>query len=182
MKDEDLIKWLHTTGSKPWVVYGLGAFLLLLCWVNYKMWRRLQKARKGADLLIEWSDLGEEVELRLDLPETMTKKDVEIKVTASTLSVKLHGTGGKKPPSLEVRARHATPARGARPPRGAWAPNQASIGRPPQGKLFRLVKSDEMNWYIEDGTLKVLMTKQIDKPWKQLWDPASVSIEKPKDE
>ena len=62
------------------------------------------------------------------------------------------------------------------------APNQASIGCPPQGKLFRLVKSDETTWFIEDGTLKVLLSKQVDKPWKQLWDPASLAIEKPKDD
>ena len=102
MKDEDIVRWLHTTGSNPWVMYGLLALLALLLWVNYKMWRRLQKARKDANLTIEWSDLGEEVELRLQLPKTMTKRDVEIKVQASTLSIKLHGTGAKKPPELEV--------------------------------------------------------------------------------
>ena len=182
MKDEDIVRWLHTTGSNPWVMYGLVALLFFLIWVNFKMWRRLQKARKDAELLIEWSDLGEEVELRMGLPKTMTKKNVEINVQASTLSVKLLGTGAKTPPALEVFCRprdsHMRRPSAMRNP----VPSQASTGRPPQGKLFRLVKSDETTWFIEDGTLKVLLTKQVDKPWKQLWDPASESLEKRKDD
>jgi len=108
------------------------------------MYRRLKRQRKQNEVDLSWTDAEDEVELRLTLPPQVTKKDIDVKVSASYLAITMMQAST---PLLE-------------------------------GKLFKLIRSDETHWYIEDRILKVTLSKQVQKHWKKLWDPDA----KPKDE
>merc|ERR1712232_1106431 len=126
-------------------MYSLMATLGLLLLLNYKLWRRMQRTRQANEVHVDWTDAEDEVEIRMSLPAPVTANDIRVEVNASSLKV-----------FMKMRAK--------------WEAKPLM-----EGKLFKLVKSGETTWYIEDRTLKILLTKQIEKHWKKLWDVEELS-------
>ena len=63
MKDEDIVLFLVKWGSDRRVMYGMVATLVLLLWANYKLWRRMQRRKKEAEIDVSWEDREDEVEV-----------------------------------------------------------------------------------------------------------------------
>ena len=166
--DEEIVLFIREYGSKTWVMYSLMALLGVLLLLNYKMWRRLQRARKSNEVHVEWTDAEDEVELQLSLPVAVTATDIRVESQPASLKVFMKmGTSGKweakplmevglttrRPAAPHPACRPAAPCRRLLPPPLPCADRRVCS----QGKLFKLVKSSETTWYVgaAPGTLEL---------------------------
>ena len=111
--DEEIVLFIREYGSKTWVMYSLMALLGVLLLLNYKMWRRLQRARKSNEVHVEWTDAEDEVELQLSLPVAVTATDIRVESQPASLKVFMKmGTSGKweAKPLMEVGLTTRRPA------------------------------------------------------------------------
>lgn len=150
--DEEIVFFIRDYGSKKWVMYSLMALLGFLLLLNYKMWRRLQRTRTENEVHVEWTDAEDELEVRLSLPAAVTASDIRVEVQPASLKVFMKMGAKRK-----------------------WEAKPLM-----EGKLFKLIKSSETTWYVEDRVLKILLTKQLEKHWKRLWEGTEELVKKDK--
>ena len=96
-----LMRW----GADGRVILLLLLILLALVafnvWLGCKVWRGRKESKE--ETVIDWSQNLDEIEVDVPLPEGLTSKDVQCRITSSTIFFAF--TKGDTVPMLEVPAR-----------------------------------------------------------------------------
>ena len=87
--DEEIILFIVNWRS-DWRAIGLlVVFFLILSYINYKLCMQIRRDWKSAqtanDIIINWTQNLNEVEIDFPLPTGATSKDVECRITSTTL-------------------------------------------------------------------------------------------------